>query len=140
MYVCEFSSSYIVAGKLCDKYGCLRLSIGEAIRRVIAQFPHSELTHQLLTHLHAGETVPEELCVLALDCALLDVQCTTRGYAYKFIHLKELISALYSNMHVRTCTHLIVILSYLMRIIELTCKVCSTSTRNVGQTNHSFLV
>ena len=68
-----------VANKLCDKYGCLRLSIGEAMRRVMAQFPHSELSQQLLAYLQAGETVPEELCVLALDRALLDVQCTTRG-------------------------------------------------------------
>lgn len=79
------SCTDLVAAKLCDKYGCLRLSIGEAIRRVIAQFPHSELTHQLLTHLHAGETVPEELCVLALDCVLLDVQCTTRGYVCMYM-------------------------------------------------------
>ena len=69
----------LVAGKLCGRYGCLHLSIGEAIRRVVAQFPHSELTHQLLAHLQVGQTVPEELCVLALDRTLLDVQCTTRG-------------------------------------------------------------
>jgi adenylate/nucleoside-diphosphate kinase len=70
----------LVAGKLCGRYGCLHLSIGEAIRRVVAQFPHSELTHQLLAHLQVGQTVPEELCVLALDRILLDVQCTTRGF------------------------------------------------------------
>ena len=69
----------LVAGKLCDRYGCLHLSIGEAMRKVVVQFPHSELTHQLLAHLQAGQTVPEELCVLALDRILLDVQCTTRG-------------------------------------------------------------
>ena len=49
------------------------------MRRVMAQFPHSDLTHQLQTHLQAGDTVPDELCVLAVDCALLDVQCSTRG-------------------------------------------------------------
>lgn len=49
------------------------------MRRVMAQFPHSELTRQLQAHLKAGDTVPDELCVLALDSALLDVQCTTRG-------------------------------------------------------------
>ena len=49
------------------------------MRRVVAQFPNSELTHQLLAHLQTGETVPEELCVLALDRILLDIQCTTRG-------------------------------------------------------------
>ncbi|CAI8010883.1 Adenylate kinase 9 [Geodia barretti] len=74
------SGKTTVAENLCRKYGCLRLSIGEAMRRVIAQFPHSELTCQLQAHLQAGDTVPDELCVLALDCSLLDVQCTTRGY------------------------------------------------------------
>ena len=70
---------YLVAAKLCDTYGCLRLSIGEAIRKVMDQFPHSELSFQLMAHLKAGETIPDELAVLALDRALLDVQCTTRG-------------------------------------------------------------
>jgi len=69
----------LVARKICDTYGCLRLSIGEAIRRVLSKFPHSELAQQLQSYLQSGQTVPEELCVLALDSALLDVQCTTRG-------------------------------------------------------------
>ena len=49
------------------------------MRRAMAQFPHSVLTHQLQAHLQAGDTVPDELCILALNSALLDVQCTTRG-------------------------------------------------------------
>ena len=79
MYV-VFIILILVAGKLCDRYGCLRLSIGEAMRKIVVQYPHSELTHQLLAHLQVGQTVPEELCVLALDRILLDVQCMTRGY------------------------------------------------------------
>ena len=58
----------------------MKLSIGEAMRRVIEQFPDSKLTHQILSYLVVGQTVPDELSVLALERALLDVQCTTRGY------------------------------------------------------------
>ena len=71
---------HLVAAKLCDRYGCLRLSIGAAMRRVMTLFSSTELARQLRVHLQAGEIVPEELCVLALESALLDVQCTTRGY------------------------------------------------------------
>ena len=49
------------------------------MRRVIDQFPDSKLTHQMLSYLVVGQTVPDELSVLALERALLDVQCTTRG-------------------------------------------------------------
>ena len=68
-----------MAHRFASEYGCLRLSIGEAMRRVIAQFPDSELSQQMLSYLKVGQTVPDQLCVLALERALLDVQCSTRG-------------------------------------------------------------
>ena len=49
------------------------------MRRVISQLPQSDLTEQLLSYLRVGQTVPDELCVLALERVLLDVQCTARG-------------------------------------------------------------
>ncbi len=53
--------------------------MGEALRQVMSQFPDSELTRLLKEYLQAGETVPEDLCVLALERVLLSVQCNTRG-------------------------------------------------------------
>ena len=67
------------AKRFVTEYGCLCLSVGEAMRRVIEQFPDSELTRLMQSYLQVGQTVPDELCVLALERALLDVQCNTRG-------------------------------------------------------------
>ena len=61
----------------------MRLSIGEAMRRVMTQFPDSELTRLMKTYLLVGETVPDNLCVLALERSLLDVQCNTRGCVHR---------------------------------------------------------
>lgn len=57
----------------------MHLSIGEALRRVITLFPDSKLTQVILSHLKTGHTVPSDLCVYALERALLDVQCQSRG-------------------------------------------------------------
>ena len=50
------------------------------MRRVMAQFPDSELSQLMRSYLQVGQTVPDDLCVLALERALLDVQCNTRGW------------------------------------------------------------
>lgn len=68
-----------MAQRFVAQYGCVRLSIGEAIRKFLAQFPDTDLTQQITSHLRVGQTVPEELCVLALERMLLDVTCSTRG-------------------------------------------------------------
>lgn len=70
---------FVVARRFCSEYGCVRLSIGEVLRRMVTKFPQSRLTELIVTHLKAGQTVPEDLCIHALESALLDVQCCTRG-------------------------------------------------------------
>lgn len=74
------SGKTTVANKFVSEYGCLRLSIGEAIRRVLTQFPESDLTTEMKSYLQLGQPLPDELCILALERALMDVQCTTRGF------------------------------------------------------------
>lgn len=74
-----------VAKRFCEEYGCSRLSIGEAVRKVISDFPDSNLAAEILSHLKKGQVVPDELCVLALERILIDVQCATRGYV--FLHV-----------------------------------------------------
>ena len=99
-----------VANRFCQEYGCVRLSIGEAIRKVILDFPQSDLTEEILLHLKNGQTVPDELCVLALERVLLDVQITTRGYVLcNFIYActctctycKFIMHYLYAHFHVQ---------------------------------------
>ncbi len=58
----------------------MRLSIGEALRMYIDMFPSSKLTELIESHLRSGHVVPDDICVHALEKALLGVQCTTRGY------------------------------------------------------------
>ena len=70
----------IVARRFAAEYGCVRLSIGEALRMYIDMFPRSKLTELIESHLRSGQVVPDDLCVHALEKALLSVQCTTRGY------------------------------------------------------------
>lgn len=71
---------FIVAKKFCEEYGCIRLSIGEVLRRTISKFPHSKLSQLIESHLKSGQTVPEDLCIYALESALLEAQCSSRGY------------------------------------------------------------
>ena len=68
-----------MARRFVEMFGCVRLSVGEAIRKLLDQFPYSELAMQIKMHLTAGETIPDELCVLALERIMMDVQCQTRG-------------------------------------------------------------
>lgn len=69
-----------MANRFVSEYGVVRLSIGEAIRKILNFQPYTELARQINLHLRAGMTVPDELAVQALEIALLDMQCQTRGY------------------------------------------------------------
>ena len=62
-------------------FGCVRLSIGEAMRQVMRMQPKSGLTERINGFLQAGVPVPvpDELAVEALQVALLNIQCQTRG-------------------------------------------------------------
>ena len=71
---------FAVANRFVAEYGVVRLSIGEAIRKILNFQPYTELARQIKLHLRAGMTVPDELAVQALEVALLDMQCQTRGY------------------------------------------------------------
>ena len=68
-----------VANRFVAEYGVVRLSIGEAIRKVLNFQSYTELARQINLHLKAGTTVPDKLAVQALEVALLDMQCQTRG-------------------------------------------------------------
>ena len=44
----------LVAERFAKEYGCMRLSIGEALRRLMSQFPQCDLTEQILSYLRVG--------------------------------------------------------------------------------------
>mgnify|MGYP001801714153 CR=1 FL=1 len=69
----------VVADRFAEEYGVVRLSAGEAMRKILSSQPHTELARQINLHLQSGNTVPDELVVQALEIALMDMQCQTRG-------------------------------------------------------------
>lgn len=74
-----------VARRFVADYNVMRLSIGEAMRNVLDTQPNSELSHCILSHLHEGHTVPDELAVRALEVNLMDMKCKTRGSVFGVI-------------------------------------------------------
>jgi len=70
---------FTVARRFVAEYGVTRLSIGEALRTVLSTQPNTELAQCILSFLHDGQTVPDELAVNALEVALMDMKCKIRG-------------------------------------------------------------
>ena len=68
-----------VARRFVADYNVVRLSIGEALRTVLDTQPNTELSRCILSYLVEGHTVPDELAVHALEIALMDIKCKTRG-------------------------------------------------------------
>ena len=68
-----------VAKRYEKEYGLMRLSMGEALRKIIATQPKTNLVAQILEYLKAGREVPDELATQALEVIILDIQSQTRG-------------------------------------------------------------
>ena len=71
---------FTVAKRFEAEYGVMRLSIGEAVRRVLMEQPKTELANTINNHLKKGLTVPDDLAVACLEVALMDMTAQTRGY------------------------------------------------------------
>ena len=68
-----------MAKRFVDEYGVIRLSIGEAIRNILDYQSKTDLSQKIQLHLKKGLTVPDELGIQALEVALMDMRCQTRG-------------------------------------------------------------
>lgn len=68
-----------MANRFVQEHGVARLSIGEAIRKILQSHPSCELVEEINEHLFKGMMVPDELATEALELYLLDPQCVTRG-------------------------------------------------------------
>ena len=68
-----------MARRLERDHGIVCLSIGEAVRKFLAQFPTSGLAKEMESHLKAGVTLPDALAAEALEKIMLSQQCQTRG-------------------------------------------------------------
>lgn len=71
---------FLVARKFASEFGIQRLSIGDAMRSVLTNRRQSELAAHMLSYLHQGLAVPDNLAVQCLEVALMNLVCSTRGY------------------------------------------------------------
>ena len=68
-----------MAKRFVDEYGVVRLSVGEAIRNILEFQSNTDLAMRMQSHIKKGLTVPDELLVQAIEVALMDMRCQTRG-------------------------------------------------------------
>ena len=78
-FMCSLVRGVAVAKRFAEDYGMVRLSIGEAMRTLLETQPKTALTQELLSYLKRGLTVPDELAIQALQVAMMDMRCQTRG-------------------------------------------------------------
>ena len=69
----------LVAKRFAEDYGMVRLSMGEALRTVLDTQPNTTLTREILSFLKRGLPVPDDLAIQALQVAMMDMRCQTRG-------------------------------------------------------------
>lgn len=74
------SGKTTLCNRFVKQYGCVRLSVGEAIRAVLKNQPNTELAETIQSYLIKGKTVPDELAIQCIEVCILDVKCQLHGY------------------------------------------------------------
>ena len=74
------SGKSALADAICNKYGCLRVSISSALRSVLDEHADLELAANIRAHLCTGDRVPDQFCVDAVRLALTSAQAALYGY------------------------------------------------------------
>ena len=69
-----------LAYRFAKEFGCVRLSVGEAIRAILHNQPNTELAQEIQSYLIKGKTVPDELAIQCIEISILDVKCQLKGY------------------------------------------------------------
>jgi adenylate/nucleoside-diphosphate kinase len=69
-----------LANRFVKEFGCVRLSVGEAIRAILINQPTTELAQEIQSYLIKGKTVPDELAIQCIEISVLDVKCQLKGY------------------------------------------------------------
>ncbi|CAF0983872.1 unnamed protein product, partial [Didymodactylos carnosus] len=69
-----------VAKRLVQEIGCVRVSLGDAVRYILEKEINTVLGKQMQTTLLAGNDIIPEIAIQCLEIALMDVKCQTRGY------------------------------------------------------------
>jgi len=74
------SGKTTLARRFESEYGVVRVSLGDAMRTVLTNQPKTDLACKVQEVLRSGQTVPDDLAIAALQVALMDMNCATRGY------------------------------------------------------------
>jgi adenylate/nucleoside-diphosphate kinase len=74
------SGKTTLANRFVKEYGCVRLSVGEAIRAILKNQPNTELAETIQSYLTKGKSVPDELAIQCIEVSILDVKCQLHGY------------------------------------------------------------
>ena len=70
---------FLVCDRFSSEFGAVRVSVGESVRNILETQPETQLASQILSFLHQGELLPDELAVEAIAVRLMDTICTTKG-------------------------------------------------------------
>lgn len=68
-----------LANRFTKEFGCVRLSVGEAVRAILDKQPNTALAQEIRQFLFKGKTVPDELAIQCIEISILDVRCQLRG-------------------------------------------------------------
>ena len=74
------SGKTILSERISREYGCLSVSAGGAMRRVLREQHWSALAKALQAKLEAGEDIPVEFMVKAIESSLLQASAVRRGF------------------------------------------------------------
>ena len=75
-----YSGKTVLSERICKEYGCLRVSAGGAIRRVLKEQHWSALASAVESKLLAGDDLPDEYVVKAVEASLLQPSVVRRGF------------------------------------------------------------
>ncbi|XP_065199230.1 adenylate kinase 9-like [Sycon ciliatum] len=70
----------LVAQYIESKLGCVRLSMGSAIRWYMDNMKHTNLGEKLKSYLQLGSTVPMEMCIQILESVMMSESIQQKGY------------------------------------------------------------
>ena len=69
-----------LANRFVKEFGCVRLSVGEAIRAILNNQSNTALAQEIKQFLFKGKVIPDELAIQCIEISILDVKCQLRGY------------------------------------------------------------
>lgn len=119
------SGKSTLALRFVKEFGCVRLSVGEAIRAILTNQPNTELAQEIQSYLIRGKTVPDELAIQCIEIATLDVKCQLKGYILDGFPITR------QQVKLMTDRNLIPV-----KVIELKCEIKEIMQRCIKDRTH----